>query len=86
MPRVLNKYRDPITIGAINIMRPHRGGNKFEIGKDGTRDEVCDKYEKWAPQQEWWTMLLKKCRGHDLVCCCKPLRCHGDFILREANK
>lgn len=81
MPRVLNKYKDPIPKDAVNCMRPGPYGNKFIIGRDGTRDEVCDKFEK----EQLPTMDVSKLRGKDLICCCAPLRCHCDAILRKAN-
>lgn len=35
----------------VNIMRPSKWGNPFVIGRDGTRDEVIDKFEKWIQTQ-----------------------------------
>ena len=49
------------------------------------RDRVCDEYEKWF----WTTTMpdkLYKLKGKTLGCYCKPKRCHGDFLAREANK
>ena len=52
------------------------------IGKDGTRQEVIDKYEKWIVTQPELMNSLHELKGKDLVCCCKPLPCHGDVLLR----
>ena len=51
VPRVLNKRTDRIPPDAIYCGRPSPLGNPFIIGRDGTRDEVCDKYEAWLPSQ-----------------------------------
>ncbi len=86
MPQVLNKYNSSLTMDAIWVMRPSPYGNPFVMGTEGDRDQVCDKFEKWAPKQPGYKEKLEKLRGHDLICCCHPLRCHADFWLREANK
>lgn len=45
--RVLNKRRDPIVPGVdIYIGRGSPWGNPFKIGRDGDRDEVCDRFER----------------------------------------
>lgn len=80
--KVLNKYRDRIATNAVNIMRPSKWGNPFVIGVDGTRQEVIDKYEMWIATQPKLLKSLHELKGRDLVCCCKPLNCHGDVLLR----
>lgn len=85
MPRVLNKHRDAVPSTALYCGRGSIAGNPFRIGPDGDRDAVCDRYEEWAPKQDWWRDFLVTARGRDLVCFCAPRRCHCDFILREAN-
>lgn len=80
-PRVLNKYRDKILPGAVYCGRGSPFGNPFVIGRDGTRDEVCERFEcEILP-----TLDVSALRGKDLVCFCKPLRCHCDPILVKAN-
>ncbi len=57
-------------------------GNPFKIGKDGTRAEVCDKFEKnILPNLD-----VSELRGKNLVCWCAPARCHADALLRKANQ
>lgn len=92
MPKVLNKYRDSIPAQAIYCGRGSLWGNPFKIGFQAapedtplSRDEACDLYEAWAPQQWWWRHIQRRLRGRDLVCFCAPKRCHCDFLLREAN-
>lgn len=84
--RILN-LRDFKTIpeGAFYIGRPSPFGNPFEIGKDGSREEVIDKFREYFHQK------IKKSRrfkndviqllGKDLVCWCAPRPCHGQVII-----
>jgi len=84
-PRVLNKKTDRIPPGARYRGRPSPLGNPFVIGRDGTRDEVCDKYAAWLPTQPKLMAMIPDLAGRDLVCWCAPLRCHCDILLRLAN-
>lgn len=87
-PQVKNKYKDIVDWSqSVNIMRPGPYGNPFVIGRDGTRDEVCDKFEKWALKQLGFVLKVREeLKGKDLVCCCEPLRCHGRWLLKIANE
>lgn len=85
-PRVLNKRKAGIPAGAAYIGRPSPFGNPFEIGRDGTRDEVCEKFEAYiAERPDLQARAKTQLRGKDLVCWCAPARCHGDTLLRIAN-
>ena len=44
---VLNKHKHGIPQGAVYIGRGSFWGNPFVIGKDGTRDEVCEKHAEY---------------------------------------
>jgi hypothetical protein len=51
------------------------------MGRDGDRDAVIRKFETYARDRlsrepDWFSAL----RGHDLVCFCAPLACHGHVI------
>jgi hypothetical protein len=81
MPRVLNKHVHGIPPGAVYCGRGSPYGNPFKIGQHGTRDEVCDRFEREVLP----TLDLTPLRGKDLVCFCAPRRCHCDALLREAN-
>lgn len=86
---VINKYHhgNKIPPGAVNIMRGSPFGNPFQIGVDGDRDEVIEKYRQWL----WGKLrsdtrfrdLVKGLYGKDLCCCCAPKPCHG-FVLERA--
>ena len=82
MNKVHNKYHDTAPPDAVYIGRGSPYGNPFVIGQHGTRDEVCDRYEKETLPNLDLTPLIEK----DLICFCKPQRCHGDAILREVEK
>ena len=80
-------------VHVVNIRRPFVLGNRFRIGRDGTREEVIEKYRHWLWQslQEQGAasrllaqvVQVPKAGGRGaLVCCCKPLPCHGDVVQR----
>jgi hypothetical protein len=77
--KVHNKYHGTAPTNAKYIGRGSPFGNPFVIGKDGNRDEVCNKFESEILP----TLDVESLRGFDLVCFCKPQRCHGDSILKK---
>lgn len=69
----------------IYIGRPGLWGNPFQIGVDGTREEVIKKYEEWitaSPEAEHLRKKLPSLQGKILGCWCKPHPCHGDVLLK----
>jgi hypothetical protein len=90
-PRVLNYHRDRLPAGAVYIGRKWRHmpaskwGNRFVIGRDGTRAEVIAKYRVWICDQPDLVAALLELRGRNLVCFCAPEPCHGDVLLELAN-
>lgn len=64
------------------IGRPSKWGNPFVIGKDGTREEVIQKYREWLMKQEDLLAALPELKGRRLGCWCAPESCHGD-VLKE---
>lgn len=74
----------------VYIGRGSKFGNPFEIGPDGTRDEVIEKfrvffYEKL--KKERFLKAVEKLKGRRLGCYCRPkegfrgrLLCHGQHI------
>ncbi len=81
----------------VYIGRGSKLGNEAIIGKHGTRDEVIELYRMWLwnkiqvndseVKNELNRILdLESKFGHvNLVCHCKPLRCHGDVIINCLN-
>ncbi len=73
--------------GAHYIGRPGKFSNHFIVGRDGTRDEVIDKFEAYFLSNPALMAAAKReLRGLDLICWCAPKRCHGDILLRVANE
>lgn len=74
----------------VYIGRPTYFGNPFEIGIDGDRKEVIEKYKDWFTMQIKTNYIfrtqLENLRGKTLGCWCKPLPCHGDVIADYLNK
>ena len=69
----------------IYIGRPGKWGNPFVIGKDGTRDEVIEKYKAWLLSREDLMGSLAELQGKTLGCWCKPEACHGDVLAELAD-
>ena len=91
MPKVYNKHHKDAPADAVYVGRPSRWGNPFEIGKDGTREEVVAKYLDYAKMRmrqapdDIYSEFVKELRGKDLVCWCAPAPCHADVLLILAN-
>jgi len=74
---VVNKYHKipyDVYIGRGSIW-----GNPFVIGKDGTREEVIEKYEEYLLNSPELISRLPEVRGKTLACFCKPQKCHGEY-------
>jgi hypothetical protein len=80
-------------VQGISIMRGKSAlANPYRIGVDGDRAQVIEKYRHWLWAQlqgdvgnpvnmELKRLLAVARKGSlALVCCCKPLPCHGDVI------
>lgn len=70
----------------IYIGRPSKWGNPFIIGRDGNREEVIEKYTRWLITQDHLLNTLHEIKGKRLGCFCKPHACHGDILVRYAEK
>ena len=67
---------------AINCGRPSPWGNPFIIGRDGTREEVIEKYRVYAIKRNaldpsWLAPLIT---ATDVYCWCTPKACHVEVI------
>ena len=78
----------------VYIGRPSKWGNpythldtsvnsKFKVD---TRDDAIAKYEEYLLNNKELMNSLEELRGKVLGCWCKPKSCHGDILLRHANK
>ena len=63
--------------------------NPFKIGKDGTREQVVEKYEIWIKSRIEKDNNLKdellKLNGKNLGCWCNPELCHGHILIKLIN-
>lgn len=86
MTTIVNKYKDEFD---IYIGRPTIYGNPYEIGKDGTREEVVSKYREYFLERMEIDLLFRTSilavSGKRLGCFCKPRACHGDVICEYLN-
>ena len=69
----------------IYIGRPSKWGNPFEIGKDGSREEVIAKYRDYIMLKPELLAALPELKGKVLGCWCSPLACHGDVLAELAG-
>jgi hypothetical protein len=62
-------------------------GNPFIIGRDGTREEVIQKYREWImlTQPELFSQIPIELKDKRLGCWCEPLPCHGEVLAELAN-
>lgn len=69
----------------IMIDRSTVFGNPYRIGKDGSREEVIEKYRGHLKTSVAFGIInwsdLRRLKGKRLGCWCKPHACHGDVIL-----
>lgn len=54
--------------------------NKFVLNKDGTREEVVEKYRQYILKSNL-VNDLHELKDKILVCWCKPKKCHGDVLI-----
>ncbi len=80
--KVHNKYANTAPAGAVYIGRGSPYGNPFVIGRDGTREDVIRKFEEITLPG----LDVRALRGKHLVCYCHPKACHGDSIMKKANR
>jgi len=52
------------------------------MGRDGDRDEVITKYERWIVTQDDLMEALGELQGKVLGCWCHPKPCHGDILIK----
>lgn len=83
MTKVVHCKKEPFD---VYIGRPSKWGNPFQIGKDGTREQVIRKYETWLLSQPQLLNELRELEGKVLACWCKPKACHGDVLVKYAEK
>jgi len=76
--KVVNRHHGPYD---IYIGRPSKWSNPFIIGRDGTREEVIEKYREWILTQSELLSQLPELEGKRIACSCAPKACHGDVLV-----
>lgn len=69
----------------VYIGRPSKWGNPFAIGRDGSREEVIEKYRQHLLSRSDLLESLHELRGKALGCWCSPQACHGDVLAETAD-
>ncbi len=70
----------------VYVGRPSKWGNPFQIGRDGSREEVINKYRVWLlDQPKLVAEARQELRGKILGCWCAPKQCHADVLVEVAN-
>lgn len=87
--RVVNLYKEPFDVYIGRTFKGREGskyGNPFVVGRDGTLEEVIDKYKSWLWKQIVNDSItikeLADLDGKRLGCYCKPKGCHGDVLVK----
>ena len=70
----------------VYIGRGSKWGNRFVIGRDGSREEVIAKYKEWILKNSELLSCLGQLKDKVLGCYCKPLACHGDVLVELADE
>ena len=96
--KIWNKKHKRTPLHARYAGRPGILGNPFEIGRDGTREEVCDKHAAWLDtginfgctaatedRRRAVLAMIPTLRHQDLECYCAPARCHCIKLAQMAN-
>jgi len=60
--------------------------NPFRIGRDGSREEVLQKFAAYLDSRPDLLAALGELKDKRLGCWCAPLPCHGDVLARLADK
>ena len=89
---VVNLRKEPydVYIGRLgkgrNKEEEGKWGNPFEIGRDGTREEVIAKYTEYILNKpDLLEQIPLELKDKTLGCFCKPLACHGDMLAYIAD-
>jgi Domain of unknown function (DUF4326) len=69
----------------VLVMRPSKWGNPFHIGRDGTRDDVIEKFIKHLSSSPQLMAALPELQGKKLGCVCVPLPCHASVLAEFAD-
>lgn len=89
--KVINhKYSSPRARKlSVYIGRPSKWGNPYPLVNEARRDQVCDEYEIYIATRLINADIVdedfREFDGKNMLCYCKPKRCHGDTLLLLYN-
>ncbi|MXW91521.1 MAG: DUF4326 domain-containing protein [Rhodospirillaceae bacterium] len=88
-PRLREEFEyAQVVNNTVLIDRRTKWGNRWRVGRDGSREEVIARYraDLWRRIQAGEVSLeeLAELDGCWLACWCEPLPCHGDVIASAA--
>jgi hypothetical protein len=81
--RTVNVRHEPYD---VFVGRPSKWGNPYREGRDGSREEVINKYEAFVRSRPDLLASLPELRGKRLGCWCWPQKCHADVLARMAEE
>jgi hypothetical protein len=82
--RVVHCKKEPFD---VYIGTPSKWGNPFKIGKDGSWEELIQKYRHWIlANPGLMAQAPSELKGKKLGCWCKPNACHGDVLIELADE
>lgn len=70
----------------VYLGRPSKWGSPFVVGRDGTGEQVIERYERWLLEEPQLLGQLRELAGKTLGCWCAPRACHGDVLVRLARE
>ena len=70
----------------VYIGRGSKWGNPFVVGRNGTREEVIEKYRVHLHASRDLMDSLYELIGKRLGCYCAPQACHGDLLASMADQ
>lgn len=80
--KVYNLRRDKnIPLDAVYVGRGTKWGNPYIRGRDGTKEQVIEKFKHFVLPD----LDVRELKGKSLICFCAPSACHADLILKKAN-
>lgn len=85
MTTVVNKNKESFE---VYVGRGSIFGNPYVIGRDGTREQVIERYREWFKfllRDPIFAAAVLDLRDKKLGCFCKPLACHGEVIAEYLN-
>lgn len=81
-PRLWNRSDPDRPRKCVSIMRPSILSNPYIVGFFGTREECIKAFEIYARSSPMVWRYIEFLDDVDLMCCCAPMPCHGDVILK----